>query len=248
MKKQINPTTKAHLIRGAFYLLLLMAVCAIPFALAQSRSRGTTNRSATGPAVAGNPDFAPPGFSKGEPSSVPARGAAALASGVVDASGAAVVNNLPAPVFPEGGCGTPGPWSTATPGPAARYRAGGCTDGQYVYVYGGGNSLAVYITTSGVGIRRRKPGRNSPTCRLASRTFKAPIGTARYTSPAASPRSHYRERHLRYLPPNMEHWRAFTSGQTGANVAFNNKIYNFGGNPGSAKHGHDLRHSYQHLV
>src|SRR5881392_1508150 len=35
MKKQINPTIKAHLIRGAFYLLLLLAVCAIPFALAR---------------------------------------------------------------------------------------------------------------------------------------------------------------------------------------------------------------------
>ncbi len=35
MKKQINPTIKAHLLRGAFYLLLLIAVCAIPFALAQ---------------------------------------------------------------------------------------------------------------------------------------------------------------------------------------------------------------------
>ena len=34
MKKQINPTIKAHLIRGAFYLILLVAVCAIPFALA----------------------------------------------------------------------------------------------------------------------------------------------------------------------------------------------------------------------
>ena len=39
MKKQLNPTIKAHLIRGAFYLLLLLAVCAIPFALAQSRKR-----------------------------------------------------------------------------------------------------------------------------------------------------------------------------------------------------------------
>src|SRR5258705_8931571 len=35
MKKQINPAIKAHLVRGAFYLLLLLAVCAIPFALAQ---------------------------------------------------------------------------------------------------------------------------------------------------------------------------------------------------------------------
>ena len=43
MKKQINPTIKAHLIRGAFYLLLLVAVCAIPFALAQ---RNTIKRTA----------------------------------------------------------------------------------------------------------------------------------------------------------------------------------------------------------
>ena len=49
MKKQINPTIKAHLIRGAFYLLLLVAVCAIPFALAQSRSRATAKQMATKP-------------------------------------------------------------------------------------------------------------------------------------------------------------------------------------------------------
>src|SRR6476619_2484753 len=35
MKKQIKPHVKAHLIRGGFYLLLLLAVCVIPFALAQ---------------------------------------------------------------------------------------------------------------------------------------------------------------------------------------------------------------------
>src|SRR4051812_29202644 len=39
MKKQINPTIKAHLIRGAFYLLLLVTVCAIPFALAQRNTK-----------------------------------------------------------------------------------------------------------------------------------------------------------------------------------------------------------------
>src|SRR5438094_7547695 len=44
MKKQINPTIKAHLIRGAFYLLLIVAVCAIPFALAQ---RNATKRPVT---------------------------------------------------------------------------------------------------------------------------------------------------------------------------------------------------------
>ena len=60
MKKQINPSLKAHLIRGAFYLLLLLAVCAIPFALAQ---RHATNRSvapATDPNAVFNPAVALP--------------------------------------------------------------------------------------------------------------------------------------------------------------------------------------------
>jgi hypothetical protein len=35
MKKRINPAVKAHLTRGAVYLLLLLAVCVIPFALGQ---------------------------------------------------------------------------------------------------------------------------------------------------------------------------------------------------------------------
>src|SRR6266550_1114361 len=40
MKKQIAPSVKAHLIRGAFYLVLLVSVSTIPFALAQRQSRG----------------------------------------------------------------------------------------------------------------------------------------------------------------------------------------------------------------
>src|SRR5215467_6281492 len=51
MKKQINPTIKAHLIRGAFYLLVLLAVCAIPFALAQ---RSATKRGVANPASNAN--------------------------------------------------------------------------------------------------------------------------------------------------------------------------------------------------
>ena len=48
MKKQINPTIKAHLIRSAFYLLLLLGVCAIPFALAQ---RNAARQSMAKPAI-----------------------------------------------------------------------------------------------------------------------------------------------------------------------------------------------------
>jgi len=44
MKKQINPTINAHFIRSACYVLLLVAVCVIPLALAQ---RNTTKRNRT---------------------------------------------------------------------------------------------------------------------------------------------------------------------------------------------------------
>src|SRR6266403_1307995 len=46
MKKQINPNVKAHLIRCVFYLLLMLTVCMIPFALAQ-RTTAKGNRPAT---------------------------------------------------------------------------------------------------------------------------------------------------------------------------------------------------------
>jgi hypothetical protein len=50
MKKQLNSSVKAHLLQGAFYLILLVAVCVIPFALGQ---RATTKQSA-GPLLLGS--------------------------------------------------------------------------------------------------------------------------------------------------------------------------------------------------
>src|SRR4026209_2625608 len=44
MKKQNNLTINAHLVRGAFYLLLLLTICAIPFVLARPGSRMTTKQ------------------------------------------------------------------------------------------------------------------------------------------------------------------------------------------------------------
>jgi hypothetical protein len=58
VKAQISPTIKARLVRGAFYLILFLAVCLIPFALAQqtttkrNRPANTitvTNTNDTGP-------------------------------------------------------------------------------------------------------------------------------------------------------------------------------------------------------
>src|SRR5438552_10709772 len=45
MKKQTKHSIKAHLLWSALILLALLAVCAIPFALAQSRSRGTSKQN-----------------------------------------------------------------------------------------------------------------------------------------------------------------------------------------------------------
>jgi hypothetical protein len=78
MKKQINPTIKAHLIRSAFYITLLLAVCVIPFALAQ-RNTPKTGRSAKSlqkarsvarPAMVPNTKLARNGTLSGAPASL----------------------------------------------------------------------------------------------------------------------------------------------------------------------------------
>jgi hypothetical protein len=53
VKANISSTIKAHLIRGAVYLLLLLAVCVIPFALGQ---RSTTANMAQLPATSSDND------------------------------------------------------------------------------------------------------------------------------------------------------------------------------------------------
>src|SRR5216117_2786361 len=58
MKKQINPNVKAHLIRCAFYLLLMLTVCLIPFALAQ-RTTAKGNRPANTITVTNGNDSGP---------------------------------------------------------------------------------------------------------------------------------------------------------------------------------------------
>jgi Kelch motif protein len=247
MKKQLHPTIKAHLIRGAFYLLLLLAVCAIPLALAQSRSRGTTKPGAIKPTIhpnltslsrtipathafGANPDFAAPGMLEGQFSSRRTDGAVALASG---ATGIAGVKNLPGPLFPDGGCGTPGPWSTATPGPPARYRAGSATDGQYIYVYGGGNSSGGYYND----LWRWNPVTeiwtqlaNMPT---AKQNIQGAYWNGKIYVPGGFNGAHITENAIYDIATNTWSTGApLPAAQTGANVAFNNKIYNFGGNPG----------------
>src|SRR6266403_348402 len=51
MKKQTNPSIKAQILRSTFILLALVAVTAIPFALAHPRSPGTAKRSVAASAM-----------------------------------------------------------------------------------------------------------------------------------------------------------------------------------------------------
>jgi len=108
MKKQINSTIKAYLVRSAVYMLLLLAVCAIPFALAQSRSRGTTKRSA------------------------------ANASGAQSFDESLLPYDIRprSPVSPIGVC-TPAPWQFAADMPVDLYGAAAASDGTFFYAAGG---------------------------------------------------------------------------------------------------------------
>ena len=63
MKTQINRTIKAHLVRGAFYLILLLAVCVIPFALAQRDTTGRNFVKRVSPNVASAPESQSPTLS-----------------------------------------------------------------------------------------------------------------------------------------------------------------------------------------
>src|SRR5438034_1159390 len=58
MKKQTEPNIKAHLLRGAFYVLLLLGVCAIPFALAQWSFNGRTTSATPSKQTQGTLTFA----------------------------------------------------------------------------------------------------------------------------------------------------------------------------------------------
>src|SRR6266487_3653222 len=60
MKKQNNPSIKAHLLWSALILLVLLAVCAIPFALAQRQTAKRSVANLNAPAKADPAQAIPP--------------------------------------------------------------------------------------------------------------------------------------------------------------------------------------------
>src|ERR1044071_7523898 len=134
MKRQIDPNIKAHLLRGAFFLLLLVTICAIPFALAE-RNTIKLGKPALRPVIAGTSKAAD--SIQNYNLSMPVRIPAAPAQTGVDA-----LKALLKPMIPGGTCVPalqPGPDQ-----PPARYafQAALGTDNM-LYVAGGQTADAV---------------------------------------------------------------------------------------------------------
>src|SRR5437867_4726942 len=130
--------------------------------------------------------------------------------------------------------GTPGPWSTAAPGPSARYRAGGTTDGTYSYVYGGQTSTGGFLND----LWRWNPATQTWTQLANMPTAKGNIQGTYWNGKIYVPGGfaagvHITENAIYDIATNTWSTGApLPAAQTGTNAAFNNKVYNFGGNPG----------------
>ncbi len=150
----------------------------------------------------------------------------------VSATSPQVKNQNSATSLPSIVC-APGTWNTSTTGPAARYRGGAVSDGTYVYVFGGGDSVGGYYND----LWRWDPGTETWTQLANMPTGKQNMQGAYWNGKIYVPGGyngvHITENAIYDIATNT--WTTgapLPAAQTGTNVAYNGKIYNFGGNPG----------------
>src|SRR6266480_1451988 len=131
MKRQINPSSKAHLLRSAFILLSLLAICAIPFAVAQ---RKTTERSGAA-TISQLPCI---------PSYTFALGGSTFVSGVTDIGnhcdncGTAITLPFPVTLYDQ-------TFTTASAGSNGHLTFGTSYDGSDITCSPFGNTIATYV-------------------------------------------------------------------------------------------------------
>ena len=119
MKKQIGPATKAHLLRGAFYLFGL-AICAMPFALAQ--------RNTARPRSAAN--LAAGGMQRDAPASLVGAKAPRELAGAPRSLGEMLIDVPQVPNLSS--------WTIVAPYPLVSDSVGVTSDGRLAYAAGGG--------------------------------------------------------------------------------------------------------------
>jgi len=230
MKNQNNSSIQAYLLRGSFYLLLFAAICVIPVALAQ---RNAPKRGVRYPSTI----YVAAGTNFSEKGQLPAAASADEAPpGYVANTGLPGVKTRFVEELPSSAACAPGPWSTATTGPAARYRAGAVTDGTYVYVFGGGNDMPSFRYND---LWRWDPVTQTWTQLANMPTAKQNIQGAYWNGKIYVPggydsaNTHVTENAIYDVASNT--WTTgapLPAPQSGQQVAYNGKIYNFGGNPG----------------
>jgi N-acetylneuraminic acid mutarotase len=130
----------------------------------------------------------------------------------------------------------PQAWQNAPTAPPVRYRAGSASDGRYVYVFGGGTATGGYLND----LWRWDPATKTWTQLANMPTAKQNIQGAFWNGKIYVPggfitgSAHTTENAIYDIATNTWSTGApLAAGQTGANVAYNGRIYNFGGNPGA---------------
>lgn len=126
----------------------------------------------------------------------------------------------------------PGPWTSGTVGPGQRYRAGSATDGTYVYVIGGQAASAL------ADLWRWDPATGLWDQLATMPTAKGNIQGVYYNGKIYVPggwtgSAHITENAIYDIALNS--WSIGTAEpapRTGTTVAYDGKIYVFGGNPG----------------
>ena len=152
MKKQINPNIKAHLLRSGFYMLLLLAVCVIPFALAQRDTTGRKFATRVPPSAASAPESQSPALSSW---SIVANYPAIIQSPAVSTDGTYAYSGGGSDNFvPIDGFYRYDPvadlWTTLAPLPQALFdaRAAYATNVNKIYVFGGIDAVFNVLSTT----------------------------------------------------------------------------------------------------
>jgi N-acetylneuraminic acid mutarotase len=127
----------------------------------------------------------------------------------------------------------PGPWHTGTAGPPARYRCGGASDGTSIYVFGGGNAAATFQNDLWRWDWATETWTQLANLPTGKQNIQGTYWNGKIYVPGGFTTVHLTENAIYDIATNTWSTGApLPVARTGATVAFANKVFVFGGNPG----------------